>query len=121
MKRSGMVATREIPLEAVFKALGHPVRLRLVREVTRGERCACELVAVAGLAGSTVSRHLGILREAGILGEERRGVQVFYHLRLRSVANFIAYMEDPGFRKRVDAFVDGLPGKVGPEKAGEQS
>lgn len=101
---------REIPLEAVFKALGHRIRLGLVRELMVGERCACELVELAGLAGSTVSRHLGVLREAGIISEEKRGQKVFYRLKLQSVANFIAYMEDPGFRGKVEAFVAGMGG-----------
>lgn len=108
--KAEMIVTRRIPLEAVFKALGHRIRLKLVRELAQGERCACELVELAGLAGSTVSRHLGILREAGILEEEKRGQKVFYRLKLRSVANFIAYMERPEFRARVDAFVDGVGG-----------
>ena len=108
MKQRHQLLTRRIPLEAVFKALGHPVRLKLVRELVTGERCVCELVEIAGLAGSTVSRHLAVLREAGILGEDKRGQKVFYRLRLRSVANFIAYMENPQFREKVDAFVNQL-------------
>lgn len=118
-----MVTSRGIPLEAVFKALGHPVRLKLVREVAKGERCACELVELAGLAGSTVSRHLSVLREAGIIGEEKRGQRVYYRLELRSVANFMAYMENPGFRAKVDSFVESIGGnpllaKGGTEDAG---
>lgn len=114
MEKEANSFTREIRLEAVFKALGHGTRLRLVRELIEGERCVCELVEVAGLAWSTVSRHLSVLKEAGIVGEEKRGAQVFYHLRLRSVANFIRYMEDAAFRERVNAFVD----EAGPATGG---
>jgi DNA-binding transcriptional ArsR family regulator len=52
-----------------------------------GERCVCELVEVAGLAWSTVSRHLTILKDAGVLEDEKRGQQVFYRLRLACVAD----------------------------------
>jgi ArsR family transcriptional regulator len=95
-------------LESVFKALGHRVRLQIVRELIQGERCVCELVELSGLAWSSVSRHLSVLRHAGVVGEDKRGAQVFYHLRMQNVANFIRYMEDPEFRKRADAFVASL-------------
>lgn len=99
-----------VPIENIFKALGHPVRLRLVRALFEGERCVCELIPVAGLAPSTVSRHLSVLKDAGILTEEKRGQQVFYRLLLQSVRNFVTYMENPTFRKQVDAFVADLNG-----------
>jgi len=97
-----------VPLEHVFKALGHRVRLQIVRELIAGDRCVCELVELSGLGWSSVSRHLSVLRNAGVLGEEKRGAKVFYHLRMQNVANFIRYMEDPEFRQRADAFVASL-------------
>lgn len=98
-----------VPLEVVFKALGHRVRLQIVRELMNGERCVCDLVALSGLAWSSVSRHLSVLRHAGVVAEEKRGAKIFYHLRMRNVANFIRYMEDPEFRQRADVFVASLP------------
>ena len=71
---------------AVFKALGHPARLRMVDTLGDGERCVCDLVKVAGLAWSTVSRHLTVLKEAGVLEDDKRGQQVFYRLRLGCIA-----------------------------------
>ena len=64
----------------VLKALGHPTRLFLVDHLSGGETCVCELADLVGADVSTVSRHLGVLREAGILADERRGAQVFYRL-----------------------------------------
>ena len=64
----------------VLKALGHPTRLFLVHHLARGETCVCELADLVGADVSTVSRHLGVLRDAGILADERRGAQVFYRL-----------------------------------------
>ena len=73
---------------AVFKALGHPARLRIVEEVGPGERCVCDLVGAVGLGWSTVSRHLAVLKAAGVLADEKRGLQVFYRLALPCVKSF---------------------------------
>ena len=52
---------------AVFKALGHPARLQVVTELADGERCVCDLVELTGLGWSTVSRHLSVLKSAGVI------------------------------------------------------
>ncbi|MFP4282684.1 MAG: ArsR/SmtB family transcription factor [Opitutales bacterium] len=82
-------------VDAVFKALGHPARVTIVRELARGERCVCDLVEAVGLGWSTVSRHLSVLRAAGVVDDEKRGLQVFYRLRLPCVSRFIACLESP--------------------------
>jgi DNA-binding transcriptional ArsR family regulator len=79
--------------DTVFKALGNPARLTLVRTLQCGERCVCDLVEAVGLGWSTTSRHLDILREAGVVASEKRGQQVFYQLRLACVAEFIACLD----------------------------
>jgi ArsR family transcriptional regulator len=84
-----------VPAEIVFKALGHPARVRMVRELSAGERCVCDLVDKVGLGWSTVSRHLSVLREAGVVAHEKRGQQVFYRLCLPCVGRFIACLENP--------------------------
>ena len=72
----------------VFKALGHPARLQIVEELASGERCVCELVDLVGLGWSAVSRHLAVLKAAGVLQDEKRGLQVFYRLGLPCVKSF---------------------------------
>ena len=72
----------------VFKALAHPGRLLMVDELSRGERCVCELAALVGSEMPTVSRHLGQLKHAGIVDDEKRGAQVFYRLVTPCVMNF---------------------------------
>lgn len=72
----------------VLKALAHPSRLLMVEELSRGERCVCELADLVGAEMPTVSRHLALLREAGIVEDEKRGVQVFYRLKTPCVMNF---------------------------------
>jgi len=79
--------------DTVFKALGNPARLTLVRTLQGGERCVCDLVDAVGLGWSTTSKHLEILRDAGVVGSEKRGQQVFYRLKLACVAEFIACLD----------------------------
>ena len=71
----------------VFKALGHPGRLLMLEALSRGERCVCELAALVGSEMPTVSRHLSLLKNAGILDDEKRGAQVFYRLMTPCVMN----------------------------------
>lgn len=64
----------------VFKALGHPVRLRIVALLAEGEACVCQLATVLGLAFSTVSSHLSELRRAGLVAERKEGRWAYYSL-----------------------------------------
>lgn len=77
----------------IIKALGHASRLMMVDELSRGERCVCELRELVGADLSTVSKHLSILRNAGIVEYDKRGVQVFYRLKVPCVLNFFTCVE----------------------------
>jgi len=77
----------------IVKAMAHPTRLFIVDELSRGERCVCELRDMIGADISTVSKHLSILKNAGIVADEKRGSQVFYHLRLPCALNFFSCVE----------------------------
>lgn len=78
---------------AILKALGHPTRLLLVEALAGKPRCVCELTAVAGVNISTVSRHLSVLKHAGIVRDEKRGLQVWYSLRTPCVLKFFQCVE----------------------------
>lgn len=78
----------------VFKALGHPSRLFIVQELANGERCVCELQQMIGADLSTVSKHLSILRNAGLVKDEKRGAKVFYQLAIPCVTNFLGCIDD---------------------------
>ena len=78
---------------SVVKALAHPSRLLIVDELSRGERCVCELTDLVGSDISTVSKHLAVLRKAGIVQDEKRGLQVFYRLRCPCVLRFFDCIE----------------------------
>lgn len=70
-------------LARVFKALGDPVRLRLLSMIASragGEVCVCDLTPAFDLSQPTISHHLKLLREAGLIESERRGTWVYYRL-----------------------------------------
>jgi DNA-binding transcriptional ArsR family regulator len=77
----------------VMKGLAHPTRLFIVDELSRGERCVCELTEMVGADVSTVSKHLTVLKRAGIVIDDRRGAQVFYRLRVPCILNFFGCVE----------------------------
>ncbi len=77
----------------ILKALGHPTRLFIIDELSKGERCVSELKDMIGNDTSTVSKHLSILREVGIIKDDKRGLQVFYSLRVPCVMNFFSCVE----------------------------
>ena len=73
----------------VMKALAHPSRLFIVDQLSRKERCVNELANMIGADMSTVSRHLAILKNAGIISDEKHGTQVFYQLTMDCLCNFL--------------------------------
>src|SRR5258708_29870741 len=75
--------TSAAELAQVFRALGDPVRLRLVSLIGAregGEVCVCDLTSAFDLSQPTISHHLKVLREAGLIDSERRGTWVYYRL-----------------------------------------
>ena len=66
----------------VAKALGDPIRMQLVDVLRRhaGKVCVCELVPLFELSQSTVSHHLKVLRDAGLVGSERNGLWAYYYV-----------------------------------------
>jgi len=83
----------------VFKALGDPVRLRLFHLLSRKEElCVCHLTEALGLPQSTVSRHLGVLRNAGLVETRREGKWMHYRLadgKAEYLAELVAAQSDP--------------------------
>jgi DNA-binding transcriptional ArsR family regulator len=73
--------------------MAHPARLIIVDELSRRERCVCDLTAMVGSDVSTVSKHLSVLRNAGIVRDEKRGSKVYCILRTPCILNFISCAE----------------------------
>ena len=81
-------------MAAVAKALGDPIRMQLV-DVLRGHAgkvCVCELVPLFDLSQPTVSHHLKVLREAGIVGSERRGLWSYYFVNAETLDELSSWL-----------------------------
>ena len=78
----------------VAKALGDPIRMQLVDVLRKhaGRVCVCELVPLFHLAQPTVSHHLKVLREAGLVGSERRGLWAYYYVIPDAVEELSAWL-----------------------------
>jgi ArsR family transcriptional regulator len=82
-------------LAGMFKALGDPVRLQLLSRVAShegGEACVCDLSVGLDLGQPTISHHLRVLREAGLLQCERRGTWVYYRVVTSALAQLSAVL-----------------------------
>lgn len=78
----------------IIKAMAHPTRLFIVDEISRGERCVCELRDMVGADMSTVSKHLAILKAAGIVEDDKRGLQVWYRLKMPCILTFFGCVDE---------------------------
>ncbi len=77
----------------VFKALGHPARLTMVDALRSGDKCVCDLRDLVDLDMSTVSKHLSVLKAAGIVSGRKQGNWVWYGLELNCLDNFIGCLD----------------------------
>ena len=95
LARLPLSADQAVELARVFKAMGDPVRLRLLSLIAShdgGEACVCDLSEVFELTGPTISHHLKVLREAGVIEGDRRGTWIYYRVRpetLRAVSSVL--------------------------------
>lgn len=89
-------ATAAPGLARGFKALGDPARLRLLSLIAShagGEACVCELTDRFDLAGPTISHHLRVLREAGLIEGERRGTWIYYRIVPAALSGLSALLD----------------------------
>jgi len=91
----------------VYRALGHPWRLRLLEALRGGEECVCHLAALLGKPQPYISQHLAALREAGLVVDRREGLRIYYRLADPSIGTVI----DAGRLQLLKA------GKMRPEEA----
>lgn len=77
-----MMNYRQAKLRAdILKALAHPVRVLLVQALQKGDQCVRDLNRLARINQSNISRHLAVLKKAGIVTDRRLGEKVLYHLQ----------------------------------------
>ena len=95
LAREPLSADQSVELARVFKAMGDPVRLRLLSLIAShagGEACVCDLTDVFDLSGPTISHHLKVLREAGLITGRRRGTWVYYRVHPELLAQVSAVL-----------------------------
>ncbi len=85
----------------IMKALSHPTRLFIIDRLAKNEECVCELTNLIGSDQSTVSKHISILKHAGIIGDQKRGTSVFYRLKMPCVLNYFSCI-DQVMRMRIE-------------------
>jgi ArsR family transcriptional regulator len=94
---------RDYELRArIVRAMGHPSRLLMLDELAVKELCVCELTGLVGSDQSTVSKHLAVLRNAGLVDLRKQGAMVFYRLKVPCLA---------GFWGCIEAVASGKPGE----------
>ena len=96
--REPLSAGQAADLAHILKALADPTRLRLVSMVAAhegGEACVCDLNDAFDLTQPTISHHLKVLHEAGLLERDKRGVWVYYRASTQALASLSALIGDP--------------------------
>ena len=78
----------------IMKALSHPTRLFIVHQLAASAKSVGELTEMVGADTSTVSKHLLIMKNAGIVGNEKRGTTVYYSLKMKCVLNFFTCVDE---------------------------
>ena len=99
LSREPLSGEQAVQLSRLFKAMADPVRLRLLSLIAShegGEACVCELSGVFDLTGPTISHHLRVLREAGLISGERRGTWVYYQVHPQVLARLSAVLVPAG-------------------------
>ena len=77
----------------ILKAMAHPSRLLIIEELQKRERCVNELTEMIGSDMSTVSKHLSVLKNAGLVTDEKRANCIYYTLRCTCILDFIGCVE----------------------------
>lgn len=94
MKMKNEIQKRYKNRSEIMKALAHPTRLFIVDFLVGGEKCVCEIVEQVGVDISTISKHLSVMKNAGLVEDEKRGLNVFYKLICPCISNLFTCLED---------------------------
>jgi ArsR family transcriptional regulator len=97
LSQAALDADQASELAPMFKALGDPVRLRLLSMIaSAAEMCVCDLTGSFDLSGPTISHHLRVLRETGLVDCERRGTWVYYWAKPEALRRLSELLDTPG-------------------------
>ncbi|WP_435190517.1 ArsR/SmtB family transcription factor [Streptomyces sp. bgisy126] len=98
MVREPLAEEAAAEMSRMFKALSDPIRLRLLSLIAShegGEACVCDLTGPFDVSQPTISHHLKVLREAGLVGSERRGTWVYYWVLPEALARLSVLLQIP--------------------------
>ncbi len=93
MTREKLSPTKAALRAHVIKSLAHPSRIQMVDALSEGEMCVCDLTELVGADMSTVSKHLTVLKSAGLVSVEKRGLNQFYRLNCQCLADFFCCVD----------------------------
>ncbi|MEV4049893.1 metalloregulator ArsR/SmtB family transcription factor [Amycolatopsis sp. NPDC049688] len=99
LSREPLTQDQAVELSHLFKAMADPVRLRLLSLIAShdgGEACVCDLTDAFDLTGPTISHHLKVLRESGLITGDRRGTWVYYRVHPEVLARLSAVLTTTG-------------------------
>jgi len=77
----------------VFKSLGHPIRLKIVKKLGKDRLCVCKIKEDVGFSQPNLSQHLKLLRDSGVLIAEKKGLKVIYQLKDKRLLQVIDIVE----------------------------
>lgn len=86
---------------SILQALAHPIRLKVVEYLSRDQKCVCDIAEAVGAERSNVSRHISILLKADLLTSSKKGLNIFYKLKMPCVLKFLSCAEEV-IRKQVE-------------------
>jgi ArsR family transcriptional regulator, arsenate/arsenite/antimonite-responsive transcriptional repressor len=89
-----LIKPQHVARAKIIKAMAHPSRLFIIEELSKHERCVGELTEMIGTDASTVSKHLSVLKNAGLVIDEKRANSIFYSLRCPCIIDFMGCLED---------------------------
>ncbi len=103
----------------ILKGIAHPVRLRIVEALSKKDMCVCEIAEMFNFDRTTISKHLALMKNIGILGDRKEGLNVYYSLRMPCLASLLACIERVVSGDELGAMVL-LCGCGASEKTGDQ-
>ncbi len=84
----------------MIKAMAHPTRLYILTKLKEAEHCVCELTEMLGFDASTISKHLSVLKNAGLVSDDKRGLNVYYRLENPCILDILECV-DSAIRKKL--------------------
>lgn len=89
----GRESARYEALAKILKAMSHPARLLIIEKLSIQEHCVCELTEMIGTDTSTVSKHLSVLKNAGVVTDKKQSQMVYYSLAMPCTVNFLSCLD----------------------------